>query len=170
MSTTEKLKELAESKLQAMLDIKEQYQKKMREEGEGLVKNMVRAFLDDNPDALAIKWCQYTPYFNDGDPCVFEVSEPYVRLKSIEAYNSNRRQSEWHKDVTSMEELNKLGHNEDGFIDGWGFADTSPIRTNLQYFGNVLSKSKDILLLVIGDHAEVTVTADSLKIEEYDHD
>jgi hypothetical protein len=29
---------------------------------------------------LSVHWSQYTPYFNDGDPCEFTVREVYVRL------------------------------------------------------------------------------------------
>lgn len=28
------------------------------------------------PEVVAVKWDQFTPYFNDGDPCEFGVGEP----------------------------------------------------------------------------------------------
>jgi hypothetical protein len=31
---------------------------------------------DKYPEVVGFKWRQYTPTFNDGDPCVFRLSEP----------------------------------------------------------------------------------------------
>lgn len=49
---------------------------------EGLVialrDNIGRAFkgyFDANPDEVAVAWHQYTPYFNDGDPCEFTIGD-----------------------------------------------------------------------------------------------
>lgn len=30
-----------------------------------------------HPEITGIGWTQYTPYFNDGEPCVFRVGDPY---------------------------------------------------------------------------------------------
>ena len=35
-----------------------------------------------HPDLKAIQWRQYTPYFNDGDPCTFRVTEFEMSLTS----------------------------------------------------------------------------------------
>lgn len=35
------------------------------------------------PEVEAVRWEGFTPSFNDGDPCVFGVSEPSVKLKGI---------------------------------------------------------------------------------------
>lgn len=47
----------------------------------------------------AIRWTQYTPYFNDGEACEFSVHEPYIRF------------------VDGDEEA---GEREDGFVDSAG--------------------------------------------------
>lgn len=36
----------------------------------------LQAFLDKHPERQSIGWSQYTPYFNDGDACVFGVGSP----------------------------------------------------------------------------------------------
>ena len=38
----------------------------------------LRAILADG-DILSFGWTQYTPYFNDGERCVFGVEEPWFR-------------------------------------------------------------------------------------------
>lgn len=40
-----------------------------------------REFFETNPDIVALRWHQYTPYFNDGDACVFEVDYFSFKLK-----------------------------------------------------------------------------------------
>ncbi|HEX8024733.1 MAG TPA: hypothetical protein VF484_00875, partial [Candidatus Limnocylindrales bacterium] len=40
---------------------------------------IVKAVLDD-PTVVEFGWRQYTPYFNDGDPCIFGAHGAWVRL------------------------------------------------------------------------------------------
>lgn len=39
---------------------------------------LIRAVLED-PTMHSFGWTQYTPYFNDGEPCIFDVNEPWFR-------------------------------------------------------------------------------------------
>lgn len=39
---------------------------------------LIRAVLDDQT-MHSFGWTQYTPYFNDGEPCIFGVNEPWFR-------------------------------------------------------------------------------------------
>lgn len=34
-------------------------------------------------DVQAVKWHQYTPYFNDGDACEFSIHEPRIRIEGV---------------------------------------------------------------------------------------
>lgn len=52
-----------------------QAKEQMREKSEGLVEGMVKIFLDECPEVTGVHWTQYTPYFNDGDACEFNVNE-----------------------------------------------------------------------------------------------
>lgn len=36
-----------------------------------------------HPEITGIAWTQYTPYFNDGEPCVFSASDPYFAFEGI---------------------------------------------------------------------------------------
>lgn len=42
----------------------------------------LKAFIKDLPAISGIEWVQYTPYFNDGDPCTFCVYGVNVYLES----------------------------------------------------------------------------------------
>ncbi len=47
--------------------------------GAKVVVAVLQPIFDANPTLEAVRWTQYTPYFNDGEPCVFGVNEPYIR-------------------------------------------------------------------------------------------
>lgn len=35
-------------------------------------------FFNENPNVGGVQWTQYTPYFNDGDECIFRVNDMYL--------------------------------------------------------------------------------------------
>ena len=44
---------------------------------EALMRDFHAAF-EKHPEVKAIAWVQYTPYFNDGEPCEFGVRDAYA--------------------------------------------------------------------------------------------
>ncbi len=117
------------------------------EELKNQTANIFKVFFDLHPDAQAISWMQYTPFFNDGDPCEFSVGRPYLVLESGEY-------PEW-KIKLAM---------DDGKIDRDLGADFSII-------SEVLKTDGDTMQAIFGDHAKITATRDGITVEEYeDHD
>lgn len=53
-------------------EFQREFQAKAREE----IKKLFQKFWDMNPGVNAVVWTQYAPYFNDGEPCEFSVSDP----------------------------------------------------------------------------------------------
>ena len=49
--------------------------KTIRKEGEGALEEAFSEFFTKHPAATAIVWTQYTPHFNDGDACTFNIHE-----------------------------------------------------------------------------------------------
>ncbi|MFO0578681.1 MAG: hypothetical protein U1A78_32160 [Polyangia bacterium] len=123
---------------------------KFRAEGLDALKVALREFFTRFPAVRAIRWQQYTPYFNDGDACTFSVHTPRVRL-----------------DDESTE-----GDYEDGFLTSWCLRHRD---TELQKAFSELSDLlqsdalEAVLEAVFGDHVEVTATPDKLEAEGYDH-
>lgn len=103
----------------------------------------------------AIKWRQYTPYFNDGDSCEFSAYGVGVKL------------------VDGDEEA---GEEEDGFYEAWGLRheDKLPVdlRKALKELEEVIGNGAflDVLLELFGDHAEIIVRRDVIAVDEYSHD
>jgi hypothetical protein len=44
------------------------------------LKEMAAEFFAENPHVVSINWNQYTPHFNDGDPCNFSAHVDYPRF------------------------------------------------------------------------------------------
>jgi hypothetical protein len=42
-------------------------------------------FKDKLPVSVnAVRWTQYSPHFNDGEPCTFRVNEPYFNVEGVD--------------------------------------------------------------------------------------
>lgn len=113
-------------------------------------------------------WNQYTPYFNDGDSCVFSANTDYIKIneeyaeecewfseKNILSYGTFDRESKTY--VGRVEEENKL-------YDPELCAAAKEIQ---QFLG---SMTDDFFIKRFGDHSEITVTRQGVEVDEYDHD
>jgi hypothetical protein len=137
------------------LTVLEEKQKKLREEfkteGEAAVKAALREFFEAYPEVEGVRWHQYTPYFNDGDPCVFSVNEPDIRLVGDE---------EW-ADAWSFNYAVEKGERA---------AVNPQLLESFKALSKMLQELDAVLEQAFGDHAEVAVTREGLTIEEYEHD
>lgn len=139
--------------LEKIKQAKKDYQEQMKKEGESAIKLALKDFLANNPEVEILRWAQYTPYFNDGDPCIFGVSEVCVKLKG---------------------QQEKTGHNssEEEFLSSWELdrKNHTELRKNLDVLDKIFHEFEDLFKDVFGDHAMVTVTPDNIEVEQYDHD
>ncbi len=113
-------------------------------------------------------WSQYTPYFNDGDTCVFSVNIDYLYINgeaadeskwisknNIVKYGSWDRESKQY--VGREEEPNP--NYDDELV-----ACHNEIVDFLNSFDN------DFYLSRFGDHVDITVTSSGVDIDECEHD
>ena len=114
------------------------------------MKKDFKKFFEDNPDIQAIKWVQYTPYFNDGDPCEFRVGDfSFCNTDDKEVLSDVWY--DWYN-----------GDGEDPII--------SNNRTDAFESSYLSSAAEDVMLATFGDHAEIIATIDGFQVEHYDHD
>jgi len=62
----------------------EEARSKMSSLAKPLVEGAAINLFEVCPEIESVYWAQYTPYFNDGDSCVFSVHEPQYRLAGDE--------------------------------------------------------------------------------------
>jgi len=130
---------------------------------------LIRALLDD-PYIVEFGWRQYTPYFNDGDPCEFGARSLWVRTQDQMDDADEDFTDFWHLILED-------GHPTLGKTRGWG--------ENRRYEGTRESQFKmcdaldgaiqrgefdNVLIELFGDHAQVTVRRDGIQVEYYSHD
>ncbi|GAA1526483.1 hypothetical protein GCM10009827_049100 [Dactylosporangium maewongense] len=132
---------------------------------------LIRALLAD--DAIVeFGWTQYTPYYNDGDPCVFSVDTPWfrtpedpalepqlthqLRLEDGQHPSLGRRQGKW---VNGQRYSAYTGPDEERYDRARALTDAFESEAFNQ-----------VLLDAFGDHAHITVRRDGITVDSYSHD
>lgn len=150
-------------------------QRKMREEMQEKFGVLFKAFFKSFPEVKTIHWLQYTPYFNDGDECVFSVNEVYF---TSTPYNAEEIAEENGED--EYEELDRWGEDS-GALQGprydyktRSYVPREGVSEELQVamgkLSNIVHSSEDILLAMFDNHVWVRAHADGFDVQEYDHD
>lgn len=111
------------------------------------LKKEFKKFFAENPGVKMITWTQYTPYFNDGEECVFSVNEIYF-------FSGTKNEIE--SEEVDCREDSELTIRPEG---------------PLSFMKNEIeSIPEEIMQDVFGNHAEIIVTPDNIEIREYEHD
>lgn len=136
-------------------------QQEFRDTAKELFREQSEALFEKHPRLEAFAWHQYTPYFNDGDECVFRVSTDYPKIKltdpteeekeawesgEVWVYSARRALSEG-KEIS---ELDRISIDVVDFLEGF---------------------EESLMKDMFEDHVEVTVKRDgTVETDSYDHD
>jgi hypothetical protein len=118
-----------------------------------------------------IVWTQYTPHFNDGEPCEFNVNSPTVIFAGIENVDNPYDHpfglecwGNWDQiqDPTVVyyaprELLSDYDVDEDKFKE-------------IMQFAEFIQKQEDLMRATFGDGFFIKVSANSVEVIDYDHD
>lgn len=135
---------------------------------------LLQALLDD-PTITEFGWRQYTPYFNDGEPCTFSVYGLWVRTDAdqdvdddyeLELDGTHRSLGDEPYVSVRTEQGNctwKKGPYE-------GPDKARYDRCHALWRALESGEFYDVLLDAFGDHASITVRRDGIEVEFYEHD
>lgn len=161
------------------------FEKKMKDS----FKEIFKEFFDNYPEIQAIGWEQYTPYFNDGEPCVFSVGEKSFLDQDTsledagESFNweSKRFRTEpadWVRKlaknyIEGVSEPYNRSYVEN--VEAWEKIKDDPrlpvVMDGLDELFDILNQIPDeIYLSSFGDHVSVVVTRKGFTVDDYDHD
>jgi hypothetical protein len=133
-----------------------------------IFEDFYKHIFDKYPTLESFGWSQYTPYFNDGDTCIFSANTDYLNINGEYVDESNWSQKtkvidwgNWNKDTRKYE--GRVEEDNDDYDPILSEA-SNEIVDFLGQFDN------DFYLSKFGDHAEITVTKDGVDISDYDHD
>lgn len=132
----------------------------------------------NNIDGLhRIQWSQYTPFFNDGDACIFSVCEIWFftdksianalgeeHIKSVDDIDH----TQWPEDIGGVCIWSHMFRQKDSFdAEKWNSREQLDACNQIKLF---LEGSEDLLLAAFGDHVRVVVSPDGVTVEDIDHD
>lgn len=128
----------------------------------------IKVLFTKNPKLESFSWTQYTPYFNDGESCVFSVNTDYIKINGEYADEQDWispktiiNYGKWNsitKKYVDREEIPNPNYDEELS------KVTDEIRDFLSQF------DEDFYHSQYGDHVEITVTSQGVNISEHEHE
>lgn len=185
---------MKKAKLDKLITMVEDAKKKLQKDGAAAMKEMFSDFFKAHPEVRSIVWTQYTPYFNDGEPCVFGVNDLDLRVNregvAEDAYNVYKSESDDDSDADddnraycsfarALESIRDDKRNQDAVKRGWN---KNKLRALTQQEEQLLSDFNDIKAAfaseavssicetVFGDHVLVAARPDGFETYSYEHD
>lgn len=169
-------------------------EEEMKAAGEEALKEYFLEIFEKFPELKAVRWAQYTPYFNDGDPCEFGICDPYFIIDGFGSESSWEDEDEdesgnplyyigawslyeWVPDGPPIKKtrsvwnaITRSYYKEEYDYQPQKKGNAHPFYETAQMIASDLQANERLLQLSIGDHAQVTVTRDKFTIEDYQHD
>jgi hypothetical protein len=189
---------MKKNKLVKLVKEVEALKEKMKSEGELALKESFKDFFDAHPEARGIKWSQYTPYFNDGDACVFRVHGFDLILDKKHMAEDIKKILKFDESKTDESDADD-DFNEDNHVDAFYVVENS--KHNVKDYNGPYSRAREagvqlreltkaekklikdydeltgacdkiesVLQDIFGDHVMVVATRDGFRTEEYEHD
>jgi hypothetical protein len=134
---------------------------------------LLRAVLDDD-GIHDFGWRQYTPYFNDGDACVFSAGQPWFRT-TADLADSDGDEAPDDPYTFDLHGHPTLG---DEHWDGhrWAAVERDEATRARAERARALSQAiesgefDDVLLEEFGDHCQIWIRRSGITVDEYSHD
>jgi hypothetical protein len=172
-------------------EMKAAYDRKLQQEGEAAVKDAFKDLFDKFPEVRSVVWCQYTPYFNDGDTCTFGVHEFDVNLgtdddirKQVDekklAMKAAADAGEYKQAQALRDEVDELLGRLEDEADDYHYGESiyslrrskNPREVEVADAVRNLQRELpgDVLESVFGDHVQIVATRQGFKVSEKSHD
>lgn len=134
-----------------------EFREEFKKKGQKLLNKTFKDVFNRVPNLMAVKWTQYTPYFNDGEECTFRIGDVYFKLED------------------SKEDS---GDYEDGFESTWSLdrrTENKVKKEDIEAMSELeeligAEAMEDVLRALFDDHVEVTYTDGEFTADEYDHE
>lgn len=157
---------------------------------------IIKLFFDECPKVQAVIWSQYTPYFNDGEECIFSINQPNFVTKNFDREDLQNPYEYEDDDEYGCLKVPSYVANWDAEIARDKAELAKPTASDwvkgyypeciaaleemqkefpgydikIKAFAGLLEDNEDMLREVYGDHVAVYLTADEVIVEEYSHD
>jgi hypothetical protein len=156
----------------AVLREKQEEIKKLKEEmlvaSNKIFTDLTKTIFEDHPKVNSFGWHQFTPYFNDGDTCTFSVNTDYIYING-----ESVDESDWINEtkITNYGTWNREKRQYEGRTEVPNFNYDKELVSACDEIREFLSNfDNDFFMSQFGDHAEITITAEGVSVDEYEHD
>lgn len=165
----------------ACKEVKEVMENARKTQKEALdnVTTLLRDQIKASDHIVGISWCQYTPGFNDGDPCEFSVMD--VEVKLSEETEAKLFPRDDHGDLEHDEDddgeyegfrsINAIEHALERTVDILNNKEIKPIKDmvdDINRFNSLLYDVQDALETKWGSGTRIIVTKKGITTEDYD--
>lgn len=136
-------------------------------------------FFETNPDIISFGWSQFTPYFNDGEECVFQIPDRdfFINEYNLESCDKEHRPS-WFRHPCSIKEQIKSNEINPEVV-ALLKQELNVAENALQEQERFVAKAKEFLQefseqhlqMIFGSHVRVNIQKfGDIKVESYtDH-
>ena len=162
-----------QTKFDTLIENQIELKKKFQAEAQSLFKDITKEFFDKNPGITAVRWTQYTPYFNDGDTCEFNVNDPTFTNASEEELENVSAWGEYEGENETVWALESYYLHK---ISDWCKEEREKVSNvdidSCRMFAKMVcsSEMEDVMLAMFDDHVVVTATRNGFDVTDYDHD
>lgn len=131
--------DVADNEYEDLLAQIEDLKRQLADRAQGAFKNKLNKIIETF-GLVGLQWTQYTPYFNDGDPCVFRVHDLWA--------------------ISSQETYDRVLRNGIGWIEEYdGVADVPRFRF----------PPNDVMMRMFGDHTAILYDGENFHPYDYEH-
>jgi len=146
---------------------------KLREVSKKAFTKLSKKLFKTYPELKSFGWCQYTPYFLDGDPCVFFANTEYFIVNGCNQDGDAPDGDIKGVDIIagSYEEHNKWDQKTKSFIRSKNELYDPRFEKIIDEIQSLLNvpETNDFLEW-FGDHAFVEITKSGISVSDYDHE
>ena len=131
------------------------------------IMDMLKELMVNNPKLEAIRWQQWIPGFNDGEPCEFTVGEISFQFANAVEKDENGEEQD-SEDFMDEYDLKKYFERQ---VDILNHKEVTALKKSVDEATAVFGKLTEMesqLRDMFGDNMEITVTASGVETEEYD--
>lgn len=140
----------------------EELKKAHLEKSKAMFTEVSKLVFEKHPVLESFTWHQYTPYFNDGEECVFSVNKDYFKINDFDAEENFEDEI-----VTDYSAKDSSGNYPQIKNANYNPA-IAAAKADVQEF---LSNIDDAVFRdMFGDHVEITATREGTEVNDYSHD
>mgnify|MGYP000573623665 CR=1 FL=1 len=169
------MKPKIKERIEKLNSLREAYRSELVNTFQSTLQYAAQEIFEADPGVKGISWVQYTPYFNDGDPCTFGVGTPNLCFSWDDAEANNA--------VLSIK--SKFNHESENFavcyISRSSLARLATLEQQARFrklvdlrdeFNTVFETYQDAAAEVFGDGYRVTITpaGGGFIVQEHSHD